>query len=159
MPPDVRLCISQRMMVFRVGLPHSPAYIMWQINCRHLYAQAAVDLVGAAAPHVNVSRILNLWFALPPLAEQELIALEIERTMRQPNAAILKAKRELNLIREFRTRLIADVVTGKLDVRAAAAKLPQKPEELAEPLDEIADVEADVEDHDGTDEEVEEVEA
>ena len=39
------------------------------------------------------------------------------------------------LLREYRTRLIADVVTGKLDVREAAARLPDEVEEL-EPLDE-----------------------
>ena len=49
----------------------------------------------------------------------------------------------INLIREFRTRLIADVVTGKLDVRAAAAKLPEEDDEV-EPFDE-ADALADEE--------------
>ena len=33
--------------------------------------------------------------------------------------------REIDLLREYRTRLIADVVTGKLDVREAAARLPE----------------------------------
>ena len=33
---------------------------------------------------------------------------------------------EINLLREYRTRLIADVVTGKLDVRDAAAQLPEE---------------------------------
>ena len=32
---------------------------------------------------------------------------------------------EIDLIREYRTRLVADVVTGQLDVRAAAAGLPE----------------------------------
>ena len=32
-------------------------------------------------------------------------------------------------MQEYRTRLIADVVTGKLDVREAAARLPDKAEE------------------------------
>jgi type I restriction enzyme S subunit len=45
---------------------------------------------------------------------------------------------------EYRTRLIADVVTGKLDVREAAANLPDGPDE-AEALDE-ADAQADDED-------------
>ena len=45
------------------------------------------------------------------------------------------------LLREYRTRLIADVVTGKLDVREAAARLPEEIEE-PEPLDE-AEVETD----------------
>lgn len=42
---------------------------------------------------------------------------------------------EISLCREYRTRLIADVVTGKLDVREAAPRLPDEPGEL-EPLDE-----------------------
>ena len=44
------------------------------------------------------------------------------------------AEQEIDLLRESRTRLIADVVTGKLDVREAAARLPQEAEDL-EPLD------------------------
>jgi type I restriction enzyme S subunit len=57
------------------------------------------------------------------------------------NVAIERVSGEVDLLREYRTRLIADVVTGKLDVREAAAKLPdaavepetaleQEPEEL-----------------------------
>ena len=44
-------------------------------------------------------------------------------------------RRLIELSREYRTRLIADVVTGKLDVREAAERLPDEVEEL-EPLDE-----------------------
>ena len=38
--------------------------------------------------------------------------------------------------REYRTRLVADVVTGKLDVRAAAAKLPVVESQSVEPVPE-----------------------
>lgn len=40
------------------------------------------------------------------------------------------ARHEIDLLREYRTRLIADVVTGKLDVREGAARLPDESEEL-----------------------------
>ena len=40
--------------------------------------------------------------------------------------AIARARRQIELLEEYRTRLIADVVTGKLDVRAAAARLPDE---------------------------------
>jgi len=52
------------------------------------------------------------------------------------------------LLREYRTRLVADVVTGKLDVRPAAHQLPAEPlapepapnpEELAEPEEAVPD--------------------
>jgi len=49
---------------------------------------------------------------------------------------IVASRHEIDLLREYRTRLIADVVTGKLDVREAAAQLPDEVEE-PEPLDEI----------------------
>ena len=39
---------------------------------------------------------------------------------------ISRTEREIALVREYRTRLIADVVTGKLDVREAAKNLPDE---------------------------------
>ena len=39
-----------------------------------------------------------------------------------------RANRQIELLQEYRTRLIADVVTGKLDVREAAAQLPDEAE-------------------------------
>ena len=40
------------------------------------------------------------------------------------------AQRQIDLLREYRTRLIADVVPGKLEVRAAAAAtLPEEPDD------------------------------
>ena len=60
----------------------------------------------------------------------------------------IECLREISLLREYRTRLIADVVTGKLDVRAAAAKLPEETDE-PEPLDDAeALVEGDAETED-----------
>jgi type I restriction enzyme S subunit len=57
------------------------------------------------------------------------------------------AHRHIALLREYRTRLIADVVTGKLDVREAAARLPEEVE-VDEPFYEV-EAEADAEDADG----------
>jgi type I restriction enzyme, S subunit len=56
--------------------------------------------------------------------------------------AISAAERTVNLLREYRTRLIADVVTGKLDVREAAARLPDHVDE-PEPLDEVVQEQSD----------------
>jgi type I restriction enzyme, S subunit len=49
----------------------------------------------------------------------------------------VRTEREITFLREYRTRLIADVVTGKLDVREAAAQLPEEPDEpeLAEEIE------------------------
>jgi type I restriction enzyme S subunit len=47
-----------------------------------------------------------------------------------------RGRGEIALLREYRTGLIADVVTGKLDVRNAAARLPDEID-VPEPLDEL----------------------
>jgi type I restriction enzyme S subunit len=60
--------------------------------------------------------------------------------------------REIALIQELRTRLIADVVTGKLDVRAVATTLPEAID--LEPIEEPADIEEVDEIDDSEDEEV-----
>ena len=69
------------------------------------------------------------------MQEQEGIANHIERNTADIDTALAPARRQIDLLQEYRTRLIADVVTGKLDVREAAARLPDEVEEL-EPLDE-----------------------
>jgi len=103
---------------------------------------------GISVPHLSPEQIKSFCFALPSFADQQQIvewarskAVSIER-------AIERAFDEISLLREFRTRLIADVVTGKLDVREAAARLPDKAEE-AEPPDETEALDEADEDSEG----------
>ena len=63
---------------------------------------------------------------LPPVREQSAIVEHMEKAIGDRNAAIARARRQIGLVQEYRTRLIADVVTGKLDVREAAAQLPDE---------------------------------
>ena len=60
---------------------------------------------------------------LPTLGEQEEILDGITERTSDLVGAIDRAQSEITLLHEYRTRLTADVVTGKLDVRAAAAEL------------------------------------
>ncbi|MBI3268025.1 MAG: hypothetical protein HYZ53_03315 [Planctomycetes bacterium] len=71
----------------------------------------------------------------PPPSEQGLIADAIDLRTKALGLAADRVQQEIEVIREYRTRLFADVVTGKLDVREAAARLPEEREE-SEPLDE-----------------------
>ena len=67
-------------------------------------------------------------FAVPPLPEQTAIVEYLDKATATIDTAITRARREIELLNEYRTRLTADVVTGKLDVREAAAQLPDEPE-------------------------------
>ena len=66
---------------------------------------------------------LDIPVLCPPSTEQGDIVEYLERTTAATNAGIERARRQIELLEEYRTRLIADVVTGKLDVREAAAQL------------------------------------
>ena len=57
--------------------------------------------------------------AKPPLPEQVAIVEYLDRTTAEIDIAVARAERQIELLNEYRTRLIADVVTGKLDVRDA----------------------------------------
>lgn len=60
------------------------------------------------------------------LSEQESIVGFINSETIGLNSARSRLEREIDLLREYRTRLVADVVTGKFDVREAAARLPEE---------------------------------
>ena len=65
----------------------------------------------------------------PPADERKQIIRYLVDATPQVNQTINAARRQIELLREYRTRLISDVVTGKLDVRAAAANLPDESDE------------------------------
>ena len=63
---------------------------------------------------------------LPPACEQAQIARAIDHHSETIDDGKHRIDSQISSLREYRTRLIADVVTGKLDVRKAAADLPEE---------------------------------
>jgi type I restriction enzyme S subunit len=132
------------------GRPHSERadarFLAVQLNSfglRH-YLISRANVVTMATVPQDVIATCPVW--LPSLSEQATVLEHVERDNERLDAAIDRANREIALLREYRTRLIADVVTGKLDVREAAARLPEETDE-PEPLD---DTEAIAEGAEGT---------
>ena len=106
------------------------------------------DLVrdGQALRYANFGQV-----ALPliPLPEQASIATHLDSTMSGLHSTISRLEREITLLREYRTRLVADVVTGKLDVREAAAGLPAEEaidtsEDAADFIDEVETIDEEI---------------
>jgi type I restriction enzyme S subunit len=75
----------------------------------------------------------------PPPSEQKVIIAGLATEIAPVNTAIARTEREIALMQEYRTRLTADVVTGKLDVRAAAEKLPDLTDQPQTNLDESSE--------------------
>lgn len=130
---DRSYAVNQRVCILRPVRIH-PQFLAFVAN-RHPELLAHDD--GFNQTHLPNAAFKIMRLPLPPLAEQALIAELLMSEDLAHTGAVLRAEREVDLLREYRTRLIADVVTGKLDVREAAARLPDETEE-PEPLDDIA---------------------
>ncbi len=94
---------------------------------------------GASREGLTLDSIRNFKIVLPDISEQQRILAETQEHAGQLVAAVKATQRQIELLKEYRTRLIADVVTGKLDVREAAFKLPEAPDDLR-PSDIVDDV-------------------
>jgi len=99
-------------------------------------------------PAIGEGDVREIRVAVPPLPEQGMIVDHVQSATRAVDEARSRITSEVDLLREFRTRLTSDVVTGQLDVREIAALLPDFVEQAAvdadsgedEPFDELDEV-------------------
>jgi type I restriction enzyme S subunit len=68
-------------------------------------------------PIINQDETKSLRVPVPHLSEQKVIVSYINKECLKIDCAITRTQREIELMREYRSRLIADVVTGQVDVR------------------------------------------
>ena len=87
------------------------------------------------AQHDSVPGVSWTPLLCPPSTGQYAIVEHLDKATADIDAAIARARRQIELLQEYRTRLIADVVTGKLDVREAAAQLPDEADDQ-DPIEE-----------------------
>jgi len=132
--PDRRLISPEFLFAFT----QSSAFAAWKDST---FNTATIQNIGA-------DKYANLPVPVPTLIEQRAILVAISEEQGPILTAVSRLEREIELLREYRTRLVADVVTGKLDVREAALRLPD--ESLPNTTEEDADLNAD---SDATDEE------
>lgn len=80
----------------------------------------ADNMTGAAGQQrVPIEFLRNFIVPVPPAREQRAILLRLSQETQEVATAIDRTRREIDLLREYRARLIADTITGKVDVRNA----------------------------------------
>jgi type I restriction enzyme S subunit len=109
-----------RMRVNRNRL--APDYILFAFRYS-AYLQAQIQEVkrGAILSGLNTSTIANLMLLIPPFTEQRAIANFLDYETARIDRLTAKAEEAIERLREYRTALITAAVTGKIDVREAAA--------------------------------------
>lgn len=83
---------------------------------------------GAKMPRASWNFIGGLKISCPPKNEQIIISESIKRGHEEINDLINKIEKEITLTQEYRTALIAEAVTGKIDVREYEIPEMQKEE-------------------------------
>ncbi len=100
-------------------------YLVQVLEDSHVAWQFQVAAAGVTRYGLSQNAIRSIRIPLPPLPEQTAIARFLDDGTARIDRKTELARRQIALAEEFRTRLISDVVTGKLDVREAATSLPE----------------------------------
>ena len=97
-----------------------PKYVFLFTKTRAFKHFLHVMSISSTIENLNGDKYANLYLPLPPLAEQAAIARYLDRATADIDDAIAGARRQAELLREYRARLIADAVCGRIDTRGAA---------------------------------------
>ena len=123
---------------------HEPEYLNMALNDASFISRARREAIPSLhQSNLNPTRYGRIHIPLPSREEQQTILRTLRKETTSLRNAIARARRQVELLQEYRTRLIADVVTGKLDVREAAARLPDEPDdedgtEADDPVEDVA---------------------
>lgn len=113
-------------------------FLAYALRSRFVVTQFSIAANGVTRYGLSHGAIKSIVLPVPPVPEQDRIVQHIDQATATLNRALCRAAREIELIQEYRTRLIADVVTGKLDVRGFVPTEPMPADEPAdEPIEEV----------------------
>lgn len=113
------LIVSTGFAVLRPADFVEPEFLSYAIQSNYFVDCVTANSVGVAYPAIAESRLATFKIVLPPTRrEQSDIIAEIKREAKQLDEAILRTRKEIELIREYRQKLISDLVMGRLDVRS-----------------------------------------
>jgi type I restriction enzyme, S subunit len=94
----------------------APEYLHTFLQGSYTYLRFISDGQGGTKGALTCSDIKQFKVPIPPLSEQEAIVQKVKQSLRKIDATIERARREIELIEEYRTTLIATAVTGKINV-------------------------------------------
>lgn len=110
--------VSPAYFIFDVSFPNLE-YFHYAIRSKvyvNFFAQAS-DGIRVGQWDLQMDKMKEIPFIVPPADEQIAIVEHIKNSISQFETAIAKLTAEVDILEEYKKRLISDVVTGKIDVR------------------------------------------
>ncbi|MBI4583213.1 MAG: restriction endonuclease subunit S [Planctomycetes bacterium] len=118
------VCVGEFLVLRVIESGVLPEFLEQKLRSKQLIDLINSSTFGAKMPRADWTFIGNIAVVYPRTHDEQRTLLDrIGEQTATLQSAIDKAKREIELIHEYRTRLIADVVTGKVDVRHLASTI------------------------------------
>lgn len=117
-PEQPKLCLGQRMVLFKFDHTKYDGYFLLQA----IYSGIADEFIqslslGSTVAHFNMSDIGSIPLIIPPYAEQQSIGTWLEERVKYFDTQVDQVELGIRHLKEYRTALITNAVTGKIDVR------------------------------------------
>lgn len=119
--------INPQLLVLK-NITINPNYLYLLLKSNLIQSQVKTEVIGSTIPTISQTKILNFNLVMPPNEEIEDILISIEKETLKRDKTIATIEKEIDLVQEYRTTLIAEAVTGKFDLRDY--QLPVIDEEL-----------------------------
>ena len=118
---DIATCINQNLAAIVPNQELDGHFLHYALT--GFYKSIRRYARGGNQGALNCEIVSSLRIPFPSLEEQKKIVDRLDESLRYTVILEQNTQGQIDLIREYRTRLIADVVTGKLDVRDLAPAL------------------------------------
>jgi len=117
--------------IFTANKTMLPQFLSFVLRCPDVVRQRASLAKGDIIVHISTSALRRIRIQVPPVEEQQAIAKQLDKQCASIDKIVSKLNEKISLLAEYRTRLISDVVTGKLDVRDVSVPEYEAVEDIA----------------------------
>lgn len=120
-PEDAeRGIINPRLIRLRANLIMNPQFLTTFLKSVITFSQFDFFSRGGTMDVINVGTLSELYISFPDYQEQEAIASFLDRETSKLDALVSEAESAIELLKEYRSALITNAVTGKINVEASA---------------------------------------
>ena len=117
---DVPALLVQRTLRLRARRNFVQEFLAYVLAADGLSHHITPMFTGVSVPHVSPDQVASFQIPQPPYTEQSAIVLFLDRFCSKVDILVEKSIEMIATLREYRSALITDAVTGKIDVRRMA---------------------------------------
>ena len=118
---DEAFCINQSVALLRPKPRTNEVFLALALQSPPYFDRMIFEAGGTTIKHIYITRLARMSFAAPPFPEQAAIATAVRREAAKIDSMVAKVDTAIERLLEYRMAMITAAVTGKLDVRGAAA--------------------------------------